>query len=45
MCMASHAYVGRYKLVSPTSCGNGIYLAYFSGTRGKDCLEKLKEIK
>ena len=26
----------RYKLVSPTSCGNGIYLAYFSGTRGAD---------
>jgi hypothetical protein len=26
----------RYRLVSPTSCGNGIYLAYFSGTRGAD---------
>ena len=26
----------RYRLVSPTSCGNGIYLTYSSGTRGAD---------
>ena len=26
----------RYKLVSPTSSGNGLYLTYSSGTRGAD---------